>query len=272
MDYAIIGGDKRFVHLAHKLKNLGKNTRVFFQNSEGNLDIYCTDEKEISNAKNVIMNYPPKTNINVDYETLLSEVSDQAKIYLCGPEMPQSCPIGKRIINLWEDEALLLENAYLTAEGATVAAMQTSERIIKGARCLIIGWGRIGKALTEILVGMGAYVTVASRKIENMNKAVERGAEAVYLQDIARILPEQDVIFVTPPHMVLEETNMKYVNENALVIDLASAPYGVKLSEAWNRGIRAWREPGLPGRYCPESGAEVLLKALIRAKGGVENV
>ena len=40
--------------------------------------------------------------------------------------------------------------------------------------------------------------------------------------------------------------------------------YGIDLRAAWNRGLRAWREPGLPGRYCPQSAARALLSAIER--------
>ena len=37
------------------------------------------------------------------------------------------------------------------------------------------------------------------------------------------------------------------LDEVARVIDLMSAPYGVDLDAARRMGMRAWREPGLPG-------------------------
>ena len=54
-------------------------------------------------------------------------------------------------------------NAALTAEGALFAAMRAQERALGDCDCLVIGWGRIGRALTEMLVALGARVTVASR-------------------------------------------------------------------------------------------------------------
>jgi hypothetical protein len=46
-------------------------------------------------------------------------------------------------------------------------------------------------------------------------------------------------------------------------------PYGIDLRAAWALGIRAWREPGLPGRYCPRSAAAALYRAILR--GGVRH-
>ena len=59
------------------------------------------------------------------------------------------------------------------------------------------------------------------------------------------------------------------MNRKALIIDLASLPCGVDLRAAWALGLRAWREPGLPGRHCPESAAAALYRAMRR--GGAED-
>ena len=79
---------------------------------------------------------------------------ESATVYACGPGHPDG---DGRVIDLWANEALIRENAALTAEGALVAAMRASDTAIRDARCLVIGWGRIGRALTERLVGLGFY-------------------------------------------------------------------------------------------------------------------
>lgn len=78
------------------------------------------------------------------------------------------------------------------------------------------------------------------------------------------MLPETALVFSTAPAMVLDAGLLARVNREAMVIDLASPPYGVDLAAAWRMGLRAWREPGLPGRYCPESAARALYDAMKR--------
>jgi len=142
--------------------------------------------------------------------------------------------------------------------------MQAGSKAIRECSCLVIGWGRIGKALTEILVGMGAKVTVASRSPAGRNRAIERGALAV---DTSRLwMRGFDVVFSTPPAMVLNEKILKKAEKDVMILDLASPPYGLDLKAAWELGLRAWREPGLPGRYCPESAAMAIVRAIDRSK------
>ena len=44
---------------------------------------------------------------------------------------------------------------------------------------------------------------------------------------------------------------------------------GVDLEAAQALNLRAWREPKLPGRYCPYSAARALMRAIFRAGGGI---
>ena len=169
------------------------------------------------------------------------------------------------MIDLWADEALLWDNARLTAEGALASAMRASTRALAGMKCLVIGWGRVGRALTEMLVALGTRVTVASRTHSGRNRAVERGAEAA---DTACMAHGRKLVFNTAPAMVLDGATLEAADPDAMLIDLASPPYGIDLRAAWNRGLRAWREPGLPGRYCPQSAAEAILRAMDRSGRG----
>ena len=121
-------------------------------------------------------------------------------------------------------------------------------------------------------MALGMRVTVASRTPAGRNRAVERGAEAADTARIAGALSGRKLIFNTAPAMVLDGTALGQVDPDAMLIDLASPPYGIDLRAAWNRGLRAWREPGLPGRYCPQSAAEAILNAMDRIgreEGGI---
>ena len=79
------------------------------------------------------------------------------------------------------------------------------------------------------------------------------------------------MIFNTAPSMLLDAETLCGAERDALLVDLASPPYGIDLRAAWEQGLRAWREPRLPGRYCPESAARARLEAIERhERGGAE--
>ena len=56
----------------------------------------------------------------------------------------------------YADEAVQVLNAAITAEGAIGEAIRTSDRTLWDSRVLILGYGRIGRALASRLRALGA--------------------------------------------------------------------------------------------------------------------
>lgn len=261
MDYAIVGGDARFAYLTRLLCLCGYDARAVNGAKCDVPGVLTAQRSELPQARTVVMNWPC-----AEGEEILRELSSGTNVLFCGPGKPPCTPEGLNFTDLWTDERLQLENAWLTAEGAICAAMNESKASLKDCHCLVIGWGRIGKALTELLIGMRARVTVASRSEKGRNGAVERGAESVSTYRMAEAVRDKQIIFSTAPERVLDEAALRYAEPDAMIIDLASAPFGVDLEAAHGLNLRAWREPKLPGRYCPFSAARALLQAIIRAE------
>ena len=166
-----------------------------------------------------------------------------------------------RLFPVLDDEAYQKENARLSAEGAVYYAMQQADFAFSGARCLILGYGRIGKALKTILEGLGAHVTVAARREESRREA---GRSAISFETLSDALPDTNLLFNTVPSPVLGTELLSKLPHSALLVELASAPYGIDLSAAAQAGLRAWGEWGIPGRYCPQSAASILFDYLER--------
>ena len=259
MEFAVVGGDMRFAYLTKLLASAGRDARLV--DGAAAVGVPRAEAELLSQAKNVVTNWPPPDGV-------LERLSPGTRAYFFGPGTPGAMPEGVTAVDLWKDERLLLENAWLTAEGAICAAMNACDASLRDCHCLVIGWGRIGRALTELLVGMNVRVTVASRLPKGRNSAIERGAESVSTYELANALPGKRIVFSTPQQRVLDEATLRRADRDALVIDLSSPPHGVDLEAAQSLGLQAWREPKLPGRYCPYSAAQAMLRALKRAEGG----
>lgn len=260
MDYAVIGGDARFACLTRLLCSAGKDARLI-EGVDCSFRVPRAKVESVEDAQGIIMNWP-----NRYAEEVLMRAKPGANVYFCGPVNPKETPVDLKCVDLWKDEQLQLENAWLTAEGAISAVMNRANRAVKDCRCLVIGWGRIGRALTELLIGLGAEVTVASRSEKGRNGAIERGAQSISTYNMKEALRGKDVVFSTPPERILGEEALTCAEKDALIVDLASAPYGVDLEAAERLNLQAWREPGLPGRYCPFSAACALLAAIRRVE------
>lgn len=68
-------------------------------------------------------------------------------------------------------ETFALRNAVPTAEGAILTAMQELPVTLHGLPCLIIGAGRVSRALQQRLRGLYANVTVAARRFTDLARS-----------------------------------------------------------------------------------------------------
>lgn len=168
---------------------------------------------------------------------------------------------GWLLEHILEDETFVKENAVLTAEGALYAAMGAVDSAIKDTKCLVIGYGRIGQALTGMLRALGARVTVAARRAESRAAA---GPNSISIEAIGDSLPEMETVFNTVPAPILQREQLQKANRDTLFLELASAPYGIDVSAASSLGLKLLPESGLPGRYCPRSAAAAMLAYIER--------
>lgn len=131
---------------------------------------------------------------------------------------------------LWRDyfarEELAVANAVPTAEGAIQLAMENMPITIHACRALVIGYGRIGRILADRLRGLGAFVTVAARRYEQLAWAETDGCTAQRLGDMGGWLCGYDLIINTVPARVLTEELLGDLKPSCLVIDVASKPGG----------------------------------------------
>lgn len=256
-------GDKRYAYMVKMARDEGMDAWQIGMDKLGVAGARRISDDEIAEVDTVVMPNPFTKDPSEQVVELLTRLSPGTALILFPfGSVPESIRERHRLIDLGQDEGFVRANAVLTAEGAICCAMLEGEKALCECNCVIVGFGRIGYALNEMLVGLGARVTVAARRDAARRQAVQRGADAVALDEMRQALRLADVVFSTPPEMVMGESELRMINPRALVIDLASPPYGVDLEAAKALGIRAWREPGLPGRYCPESAGRALLRAV----------
>ena len=171
---------------------------------------------------------------------------------------------GVRYFDYMDDEAFTIKNAYLTAEGALNLISNKLSKDIKSASFAILGYGRIGSALGELLSALHARVCVFARRDESLTLARERGLEAATLGELSE--RSFDVIINTVPSRIISNETLLSISPNSILIELASAPGGFDLEIAEQIGLAVINGGGLPGKYAPESAgyavADVLLKIL----------
>lgn len=158
-------------------------------------------------------------------------------------------------------EAFLLENAYLTSEGAIALLKENSESSIYNSKILITGYGRIGTALHKALSSMGAMVTVCCRSDKDKTSAHFNGADVIGFDELKKD-NDYNFIFNTVPHLIFTKAELDKVSEDTLLIDLASFPGGVDTLYAKSKGIRLIDGKRLPSKYSKISAGELIGKTV----------
>ena len=193
-------------------------------------------------------------------DDLLSKLPED--ITVIGGNLPKDVFANHSVIDLLHDEMYLAENAAITADCAMALARQHLDVIWKGCPVLILGWGRIGKCLAQLLRNAGADVTIAARKVTDiaMLKALGYGADHIY--HLYYGLLRYRVIFNTVPQPVLRQEQTAHCREDCLLVELASTP-GID-----GKGVIS--ALGLPGKMAPESSGRLIANTTIRALLGKE--
>ena len=148
-------------------------------------------------------------------------------------------------------EELAVLNAIPTAEGAIQLAMEELPITLHDARVLILGFGRLGRALGPRLRGLGAQVWVSARKHEQQAAAESMGLHSEGMDRLQDWLCSYDLVVNTAPALVLGVEELAALKEGALVMDLASRPGGVDLDAAAALGVRVIWALSLPGKVAP---------------------
>lgn len=121
----------------------------------------------------------------------------------------------EKLNEVLNSEEYKIYNALITAEGAIKLALTYSKMGIALTKVVLIGYGRIGKVLSKMLVGMNAnLIIIESNKTERM-RAKSQGFTVCESSNFENI----DIVFNTAENYHIKETE-------ALFIDLSSSNKG----------------------------------------------
>ncbi|MEE1319733.1 MAG: dipicolinate synthase subunit DpsA [Ruminococcus sp.] len=162
-----------------------------------------------------------------------------------------------RVFDYASKEEFAILNALPTAEGAVECAMSRFEGTISGSKCMIVGFGRIGKILARTLKSLDADVTVCARKESDFAYISALGYKARNTRNLKSV-QGYDIVFNTVPAMIFDKTLLMNTDRNTLIIDLASLPGGVDFEAAHKFNTDAVRALSLPGKCAPRTAGEII--------------
>lgn len=265
---AVLGGDFRQIRLAELLKEDGWNV-VTWGLEQGNgpnpvpLDCaVCCDiiilPLPVLRGRNLNL---PLTDTVITPDELWRRLRPE-QILLGGAVGSWSGEIeaeyGLAVQDYYEREDVQIANAVLTAEGAIMRMMEETEYTVQGSKCLVAGYGRIGKALAQRLQALGAVVTVSARRGCDLAWIKACGFRASLMQDLDGNLGDFDVIFNTAPAQIFGAKQLSAVRRDVLLVELASLPGGFEENSVKYNNLTIITERGLPGKTAPLSAARTI--------------
>ena len=276
--FAVIGGDLRSAYLAGQLAVDGYKviTSGFDSTDLPPCVTGCTNPAQaVSLADCVILPLPvtsdgstinaPFSRVRISFDQVLNSL--QKSQILLGGSVSDGVRAevegrGLKIHDYFKREELAVLNAVPTAEGAIQLAMEELPVTISGARCLITGYGRVGRVLSRLLVALGANVTLAARRFSDLAWARTQDCDTIELEHL-REAGEYDVIFNTVPVLLFDRATLKCLDRNILLIDLASRPGGVDFNAAAELQIKTIWALSLPGRVAPKSAGLIIKNTIL---------
>lgn len=175
---------------------------------------------------------------------------------------------GIRTEDYFSSEELQIKNSVPTAEGALEIAIRETPMTIAESKALIIGYGRIAKALIPMLKALGSRVSVCTRNPNSLTWCSVSGCEPVNMSELEAKIGAYDIIFNTAPSRIIEGPILDKINPGSLIIDLASRPGGVDLNQASLKGLRVIWALGLPGKCAPITAGKIIAGTVLSALNG----
>lgn len=171
---------------------------------------------------------------------------------------------GIPIWDYYRCDQLAQWNAVPTAEGCLALLLQNRPRTLWGSNVLVVGYGRIGRALAVRLLGLKAQVTVAARRPGVRAQAMADGCRAVDPAQLEKAAAQADCVVNTAPALVITRGVLETLQPGTLVVDLASEPGGTDFAAARALGVRAMHALSLPARFAPETAGELVGRTVLQ--------
>lgn len=268
----ILGGDLRSVELARILKEKGLDIRTYalYDNetndfgdfiAKSNIIVagtpFSRDGETINSAEN---------REKVSIERLFNAMNS-SQVLVAGSISDKARNMADRydikVCDLLDYEDIAVLNAIPSAEGAIEVALKSMKSTLHSANCFILGYGRIGKILANILKGFGANIYVAARRDADVAWIKAMSYLPISYSQLEDDIEKADVIFNTVPHLVLDTKELQKVDKKCVIIDLASKPGGINFEKAKELNLETYWALGLPGKVAPRSAAKYMAEKII---------
>lgn len=274
----VIAGDLRCHWLARQLAEDGMHVHSFGQNEvflKGSSITIHDSLSQCATADVIILPLPmvdvngnlsaPFAQTPLPLEEVFAYLSPQQRIFagqVKEPAKKLADSMGLNLYDYFTREELAIANAVPTAEGCLQIAMERLPITVQDGNFLVTGYGKVATATAKRLAALGASVTVAARNSLQREQAKAEGFHTDHIYQLLGSLSQYDCIINTVPALIFQKELLEDMNQNCLLIDLASLPGGIDFAEAERLQRTAISALSLPGKVAPASAGSALKRTL----------
>ena len=267
MKYLFVGGDKRQTYAAEYISRAGDTAEFAFNYSQLHSHIGAADyivlPLPVSRDGIHITSLPERGLITL--KELISELKEGMTVFAGMPDEHIANQItckGVKLYDYYKVETLSLLNSISTAEGVIFELIGGSEINLHSSKTLVTGYGKAASAVAVRLLALGSDVTVAARSERDRTAALCAGCKAVSLYEIEHVAGAFDFVVNTVPAPVIDDIIIAKLKKSCVMVEVASAPFGIDFESAERHGIKVIKAPSLPGRISPVSAGEAIAKTI----------
>ncbi len=268
MKFLFVGGDKRQVYAADYIKDHGDAAELVYSGEQLRALIGDADYTVLPlpfSRDGVHVNLPPDKGA-ISLEEFVCELKKGMNV-LAGMSTDAfadrvACK-GAKLYDYYKNESLTLLNSVSTAEGVIYELIGGSDIDINGSKTLVTGYGKAASAIAERLVALGSEVTVAARSERDRTAAICDRCKATSLYEIERVADTVDFVVNTVPAPVIDKKVIAKLKKSCVMLEVASAPYGIDFDAAAAHDIKVIKAPSLPGRISPASAGKAIAKTIL---------
>ena len=271
--FLILGGANRSLYLGEYLENQGFKVCYYAFN---HTECYNSLEEAMNSSDVIVLPLPftkDRLTLNTplfDDKVVISDIvallSNKKMVF--GGQLPKSfceelesrdCPYCDYFLL----DELAIYNAVPTAEGVVQVLIEELPITIHGMKCGILGYGRVGKVLANTLSSLGAKVTVFARKQSAFAEIYASSTEYKHFDVLSTENNDFDVVINTVPVKVLGDAQLSKLNSDCILVEVASAPFGIDFQSAKEKAFKVIKAGSLPGKVAPKTAGEIIGRSIL---------
>ena len=251
MNILFLGGDKRMITAYDTLKE---------KHNVSSLGLFEGDTGDVKHADILLFPVPttrdklfvnaPLTNRKIPLD-IVKSAKRGTLILSCGYDFSRYPQIDYGAL-----DSFCIKNAVSTAEGAIAFAIDKTDFTLFGSKILIIGFGRVGKALLSRLSGFYADICVSARSEKDFAVLESIGQKTINTADVCTAADQFDIIFNTVDLPLFPDD---FVFSGTYLFDLSTKGC---ISDYDKAQGKTFKLPGIPGKTAAVSAGKIIAETV----------